>query len=242
VPLEQSCALLNAANLSSPIVSFTSSACLCSVRTPWPESRNCIVHDWAWWGSLQRLACPVRKLKKSFTARRMGKRCVLITGCSSGEWLQCYAHSSPVRRSTSRPPIDLPWLHRHRESAVLCSTQQNRPEGEEALPGLCHSEEAWLLSLLMTAPPIPNLSNTTCSNASPKLKCDRYHRIESLIQLAEDGISTVSLDVCSQASISACMAEVTKQTGAIDILINNAVMGTQHGSKHRDHGSCTPIQ
>lgn len=44
--------------------------------------------------------------------------------------------------------------------------------------------------------------------------------------MAEDGISTVSLDVCSQASISACMAEVIKQAGAIDVLINNAGMGT----------------
>ena len=86
VPLEQSCALLNAANLSSSIVSFNSSACLCSVRNPWPESRKCIVHNRAWWGSLQRLACPVRELTKSFTAERMAKRCVLITGCSSGEW------------------------------------------------------------------------------------------------------------------------------------------------------------
>lgn len=47
-------------------------------------------------------------------------------------------------------------------------------------------------------------------------------RIETLQQLAEDGISTAACDVTSAASIAACVAEVTKQAGAIDVLINNA--------------------
>ncbi len=47
-------------------------------------------------------------------------------------------------------------------------------------------------------------------------------RIDTLKQLAEDGISTVTCDVTSSASVAACSAEVTKQAGAIDIIINNA--------------------
>ncbi len=93
----------------------------------------------------------------------------------------------------------------------------------------------------MTALPILNPSSAACrTKVHSRCYCD--HRIESLQQLVEDGISTFSLDVCSQASVSACMAEVTKQTHAIDILINNAGIATEHIFEHQDHGLYSPEQ
>ena len=56
----------------------------------------------------------------------------------------------------------------------------------------------------------------------PYRLCCACHRIESLRQLAEDGISTATCDVCSPASIAACVSDIVKQAGSIDILINNA--------------------
>ena len=47
-------------------------------------------------------------------------------------------------------------------------------------------------------------------------------RIQTLKQLAEDGISTATCDVTSAASVTACIEDICKQAGVIDILINNA--------------------
>ena len=47
-------------------------------------------------------------------------------------------------------------------------------------------------------------------------------RMETLKQLAADGISTATCDVTSAASVAACVEGVSKQAGAIDVLINNA--------------------
>lgn len=47
-------------------------------------------------------------------------------------------------------------------------------------------------------------------------------RMETLKQLAEDGISTATCDVTSAASVAACVKGISKQADTIDVLINNA--------------------
>jgi 1-acylglycerone phosphate reductase len=47
-------------------------------------------------------------------------------------------------------------------------------------------------------------------------------KLESMSQLSEQGIDTLQLDVTSEESIQAAVAEVVSITGRVDILVNNA--------------------
>jgi short-subunit dehydrogenase len=51
-------------------------------------------------------------------------------------------------------------------------------------------------------------------------------RLEKMENLKEKGVTVVRLDVASQSSIDACIAQINSESGGIDILVNNAGYGS----------------
>ena len=76
----------------------------------------------------------------------MGKRSVVITGCSSGMSAQHTLFKISVLNTSSPQRMNVEWhghsTCRHWQGPVLRSAQQGQPQGGEAIPCICHSPKA----------------------------------------------------------------------------------------------------